>query len=66
MAAKKKPAKSSKQNGTESFPGLKSPGTPTSQTQYHELQKNEVMVLQAIYGDDFIEHSTAHSAWHVS
>ena len=66
MAAKKKLAKPSKQNGTESFPGLKSPGTPASQTQYHELQKNEVMVLQAIYGEDFIEHSTAPSAWHVS
>ena len=66
MAAKKKPAKSPKQNGTESFPGLKSPGTSASQIQYHELQQNEVMVLQAIYGEDFIEHSTAPSAWHVS
>ncbi|KAH6850740.1 anticodon binding domain of tRNAs-domain-containing protein [Chaetomium sp. MPI-CAGE-AT-0009] len=66
MAAKKKPAKSSKQNGTDSFPGLKSPREPASQTPYHELQKNEVMVLQAIYGEDFIEHSTGHSAWHKS
>ena len=34
-------------------------------THYQELQENEVMVLQAIYGDDFIEHKSGHSAWQV-
>lgn len=36
------------------------------QTHYQELQENEVMVLQAIYGDDFTRHTAAHSAWKVS
>jgi translation initiation factor 2-alpha kinase 4 len=66
MAPKKKPVKPSKQNGTDSFPGLKGPGKPAANTQYQELQQNEVMVLQAIYGDDFVEHSASHGAWHVS
>jgi translation initiation factor 2-alpha kinase 4 len=65
MAPKKKPAQPSKQNGNDSFPGLKSPGDPASKTRYQELQENEVMVLKAIYGEDFTEHSAAHSAWHV-
>ncbi len=66
MAAKKKQAQSSKPNGTDNFPGLKSPGQPASKTQYHELQENELIALEAIYGEDFTQHSAAHSAWQVS
>ncbi|KAL2025032.1 hypothetical protein VTK56DRAFT_34 [Thermocarpiscus australiensis] len=62
-AGQKKPAQPSKKNGNDSFPGLKSPGKPVSKTHYQELQENEVMVLQAIYGEDFTQHTAAHSAW---
>ncbi|KAK4250333.1 kinase-like domain-containing protein [Corynascus novoguineensis] len=64
MAPKKKPGKQSKQNGKDSFPGLKGPGEPAQKTHYQELQEDEVMALQAIYGEDFIQHSAAHTAWH--
>jgi translation initiation factor 2-alpha kinase 4 len=61
---KQQPAK---KNGDSSFPGLKSAGPEgpkqVQKTKYEELQQNEVMVLQAIYGDDFTEHKAAHSAW---
>ncbi|KAK3685957.1 anticodon binding domain of tRNAs-domain-containing protein [Podospora appendiculata] len=50
-----------------SFPGLRPTGqSQSTKTHYQELQENEVMVLQAIYGDDFIEHKTAHAAWQKS
>ena len=66
MAPKKKQAQPSKQNGkTDSFPGLKGPGKPTAKTHYQELQENELIALEAIYGDDFTQHSAAHSAWQV-
>ncbi|GAB1314400.1 eukaryotic translation initiation factor 2-alpha kinase [Madurella fahalii] len=61
--APKKPVQTTKKNVRDSFPGLKGPGDGASKTRYQELQENEVMVLQAIYGDDFIQHSTAHTAW---
>ena len=64
---KKKPVQPpTKQNVNDGFPGLKSPVKAALQTHYQELQENEVMVLQAIYGDDFIQHTAAHSAWQVS
>lgn len=62
----KKAAQTPKKNEDPSFPGLKSPGPKApAKTQYEELQQNEVMVLQAIYGDDFVEHQATHSAWKV-
>ncbi|KAL2262831.1 hypothetical protein VTK26DRAFT_9352 [Humicola hyalothermophila] len=64
--AKKKPPQSSTKNEKESFPGLKSPGTSAPKTHYQELQENEVMVLEAIYGEDFTQHTAAHSAWQKS
>ncbi|KAL2176348.1 anticodon binding domain of tRNAs-domain-containing protein [Thermothelomyces heterothallicus CBS 202.75] len=64
MAPKKKLGKQPKQDENDSFPGLKGPGEPASKTRYQELQEDEVMALQAIYGEDFIQHSAAHTAWH--
>lgn len=69
-AGKKKPAqqqtpkKNNEANAT--FPGLKAPGqTPPAKTHYQEVQESEVMVLQAIYGEDFTQHEAAHGAWQV-
>ncbi|PQK15440.1 hypothetical protein BB8028_0005g09530 [Beauveria bassiana] len=47
-----------------SFPGLK-PTSPeaTNKIEYEELQQNELLALEAIYGEDFIQHSGTHSAW---
>lgn len=49
-----------------SFPGLK-PASPEVATkiEYEELQENELMVLEAIYGDDFMKHKDTQSAWKV-
>ncbi|KAL2131318.1 hypothetical protein VTI74DRAFT_5278 [Chaetomium olivicolor] len=63
---KKKPAQKPKQSGRESFPGLKSPGPTAPKTQYQELQQDELFALKAIYGEDFTEHTAAHSAWQKS
>ena len=63
---RKPPKQQAKKNGDTSFPGLASPGPEaTRKTQYEELQQNEVMVLQAIYAEDFTEHKATHSAWKV-
>lgn len=49
-----------------SFPGLKPAGADAStKIEYEELQRNEIFALEAIYGDDFIQHTAAHSAWKV-
>ncbi|KAK3997540.1 anticodon binding domain of tRNAs-domain-containing protein [Cladorrhinum sp. PSN332] len=65
--ARKKPTPTpAKAKATDSsFPGLNTPGpgAPSTKTQYQELQENEVLALEAIYGDDFISHAAAHSAW---
>jgi translation initiation factor 2-alpha kinase 4 len=49
-----------------SFPGLqpKSPDA-TSKIEYEELQQNELLALEAIYGDDFVKHDSGLSAWKV-
>lgn len=58
------PSKNSKDDS--SFPGLKPPGPDaTTKIEYEELQRNEIFALEAIYGDDFIQHTAAHSAWKV-
>ncbi|KAI0885185.1 serine/threonine-protein kinase gcn2 [Annulohypoxylon maeteangense] len=46
------------------YPGLK-PASPDvgPKTQYTDVQNEEIMVLQAIYGDDYIEHKAANTAW---
>ncbi|KAK4230422.1 anticodon binding domain of tRNAs-domain-containing protein [Podospora fimiseda] len=63
---KSMPIQPKKKATDSSFPGLDAPapgGTNSTKTQYQELQENEVLALQAIYGDDFIPHAAAHSAW---
>ena len=69
MAWKARPQKpssqpSKKNGGDTSFPGLK-PNTPDAgtKTEYVNIQNEEMMVLQSIYGDDFIEHKAANTAW---
>lgn len=49
-----------------SFPGLKpTTSDATTKIEYEELQQNELLALEAIYGDDFVKHSDVHSAWKV-
>ncbi|KAH9909752.1 serine/threonine-protein kinase gcn2 [Xylariomycetidae sp. FL2044] len=43
-------------------PSLSSPEAGPRQ-QYLDAQKDEIVVLQSIYGDDFIEHHAANTAW---
>ncbi|TQV91108.1 protein kinase (Gcn2) [Cordyceps javanica] len=61
-AWKSPPVKQSKDDS--SFPGLK-PTSPeaTNKIEYEELQQNELLALEAIYGEDFVQHSGTHSAW---
>jgi len=42
-----------------------SPGSPDTgpRTHYIDTQNEEIMVLKAIYGDDFVEHKAANTAW---
>lgn len=57
------PTKTSKDDS--SFPGLGPPGPDAkNKTEYEEQQRDEIIALQAIYADDFIEH-VAPSAWKV-
>lgn len=62
----KKSANKDPNNDDSSFPGLK-PTTPdaTTKIEYEELQQNELLALEAIYGDDFVKHHGTHSAWKV-
>lgn len=59
-------------NGTpkpsdSSFPGLKPGGhDAASKVDNTEVQRDELLVLDAIYGDDFIDHTGEQSAWKVS
>ncbi|KAI1138901.1 serine/threonine-protein kinase gcn2 [Hypoxylon sp. FL0543] len=46
------------------YPGLMASSPDAGpKTQYTEAQNEEIMVLQAIYGDDYIEHKAANTAW---
>ena len=65
--SKRPPTNSNGAQGLDtSFPGLK-PATPdaAARIEYQELQQNEVLALEAIYAQDFVKHSGAHSAWKV-
>ncbi|ATY61628.1 kinase (Gcn2) [Cordyceps militaris] len=48
-------------NDDSSFPGLK-PTSPeaTNKIEYEELQQNELLALEAIYGEDFVQHNGTH------
>lgn len=64
--SKKKPANSAAQHDPPSFPGLSPAGRAKgSKTHFDELQQNEVMVLQSIYGDDMMDRTAAQGAWKV-
>lgn len=55
-----------KKNDDSSFPGLK-PSSPeaTAKIEYEELQQNELIVLEAMYAEDFVKHKQTQSAWKV-
>ncbi|KAI1391102.1 serine/threonine-protein kinase gcn2 [Hypoxylon trugodes] len=63
----KGPQQLTTKNNDSSYPGL-NPISPETgpKTQYIDAQNEELMVLQAIYGDDYIEHKAANSAWQKS
>ncbi|KAI1183456.1 kinase-like domain-containing protein [Nemania serpens] len=45
-------------------PGLAPTSPDTSpKTHYIDTQNEEIMVLKAIYGDDYVEHKAANTAW---
>ncbi|RTE76658.1 hypothetical protein BHE90_008859 [Fusarium euwallaceae] len=61
----KSPLNLSKNNDESSFPGLQPAASPeaTNKIEYEELQQNELLALEAIYGEDFVMHTGTHSAW---
>ncbi len=61
-----KNAAASAQDATKEGPGGGPRPASDAKTQYEERQQDEVTVLQAIYGDDFVQHKAAHSAWKTS
>ena len=61
---RKTPIKTQSANDESSFPGLKGPEL-IDKTEYEDIQQNEVLALEAIYGDDFVMHNSAHGAWKV-
>lgn len=63
----KTPLNLDKKNDDSTFPGLKPAASPevTTKIEYDELQQNELVALEAIYGEDFVMHEAAHSAWKV-
>ncbi|EEU44810.1 uncharacterized protein NECHADRAFT_71976 [Fusarium vanettenii 77-13-4] len=61
----KSPLNLTKNNDESSFPGLQPAASPeaTNKIEYEELQQNELLALEAIYGEDFVMHTGTHSAW---
>lgn len=51
-----------------SFPGLKPLASPeaTTKVEHAELQENELLALEAIYGEDFANLTAEQGAWKVS
>jgi translation initiation factor 2-alpha kinase 4 len=60
----KKSLASNQKANDSSFPGLNATQAPAT-TQYEELQQNELIALEAIYGEDFRRIDDAPSAWKV-
>lgn len=50
-----------------SFPGLKPLASPEAaiKVEHAELQENELLALEAIYGEDFINLTAEQGAWKV-
>jgi hypothetical protein len=59
--AKKKPTEPSE----PSFPGLLPAVSTDVKLQYEEIQEDELMVLESIYGEDFQRADTKGGAWKV-
>lgn len=60
----KAPRQDPRKQDDSSYPGLQPVSmADNASTQFNDVQKDEVFALQAIYGDDFVEHKAAHSAW---
>ncbi|OBT84497.1 PEK/GCN2 protein kinase [Pseudogymnoascus sp. 03VT05] len=59
-----KPKQTSKLNNT-SFPSLKDneANKPAPESEYNQIQEDELLVLGAIYGDDFEREDTKPGAW---
>nr|ATL63226.1 protein kinase GCN2 [Pestalotiopsis microspora] len=64
-AGQRKPTlQKTRSNDDSNYPGLKQLNSPEpGKTQYTQVQEDEILVLQAIYGEDFIEHKAANTAW---
>ncbi|KAI8950785.1 serine/threonine-protein kinase gcn2 [Xylaria longipes] len=53
-----------KRHDDSTHPGLPPTSPDTGpKTHYINTQNEEIMVLQAIYGDDYVEHKAANTAW---
>ncbi|KAI3536661.1 hypothetical protein CABS01_15619 [Colletotrichum abscissum] len=56
--------KPQKNEDDSSFPGLKPKGPEAApKLEYEELQQNELIALEAIYGEDFMRHAETPGAW---
>ncbi|KAJ2977747.1 hypothetical protein NUW58_g7715 [Xylaria curta] len=54
----------SKKPDDSTRPGLRPTSPDTGpKTHYVDTQNEEIMVLKAIYGDDYVEHKAANTAW---
>jgi translation initiation factor 2-alpha kinase 4 len=65
----KPPIKLPQKKDNTSFPGL-APASASSpevatKVEYEERQRDEVLALEAIYGEDFVKHTQTHSVWKV-
>ncbi|KAI4865328.1 serine/threonine-protein kinase gcn2 [Hypoxylon rubiginosum] len=66
-APSKAPRQLTTKTNDSKYPGLMPTSPETGpKTQYLDAQNDEIIVLQAIYGDDYIEHKAANSAWQKS
>ena len=75
MAGKKPSKANTKKDDAAGLTGATQKNAPAAQSQpqaqqpgdaktlYEERQQDEVMALEAIFGDDFVQHKAAHSAW---
>ena len=61
------PNKTPTENDSTSFPGLKpTKSAETARVDLSEIQKDELLALEAIYADDFVNHTGEQSAWKVT